>query len=138
VEEEQRGSGLALPWVDLAAFAERAIDLASEDRGRMVVEAGWVFFHRGLVDAAVALEHATGSSARDLLASYERYHQSVFLTPPWPEIYVRDEQRQHNLAEAIAEYDRLLIAYRELGYNTFILPKVGVGERADFVLRNLR
>lgn len=55
VEEEQRSEGLALPWVDLAAFAKRAIDLASEDRRRMVDEASWVFFDRGLVDAAVAL-----------------------------------------------------------------------------------
>ncbi|WIJ25899.1 AAA family ATPase [Devosia sp. RR2S18] len=137
VEEQQRGDGLALPWVDLSAFAKRAIDLASEDRRRMVDEPGCVFFDRGLVDAAVALEYATGSSAKDLLASYDRYHQRVFLTPPWPEIYVTDEQRQHTLAEAIAEYDRLLIAYRELGYDTFILPKVGVGDRADFVLRHL-
>jgi predicted ATPase len=137
VEEEQRGDGLALPWVDLSAFAKRAIDLASEDRRRMVDEPSCVFFDRGLVDAAVALEYATGSSAKDLLASYDRYHQSVFLTPPWPEIYVTDEQRQQNFAEAIAEYDRLLIAYRELGYDTFILPKVGVGDRADFVLCNL-
>lgn len=103
----------------------------------MVDEAGCVFFDRGLVDAAVALEYATGSSAKDLLASYDRYHQSVFLTPPWPEIYVTDEQRQQNFAKAIAEYDRLLIAYRELGYDTCILPKVGVGDRADFVLRHL-
>jgi predicted ATPase len=78
VEEEQRGDGLALPWVDLSAFAKRAIDLASEDRRRMVDEAGCVFFDRGLVDAAVALEYATGSSAKDPLASYDRCHQSVF------------------------------------------------------------
>lgn len=137
VEEEQRGQGLSLPWIDLSAFAMRAIDLASEDRKRMLEKAGWVFFDRGLVDAAVALEHATGLSARNLLALYDRYYQSVFLTPPWPEIYVTDEQRQQDLAEAIAEYDRLLIAYRELGYDTVILPKVAVGDRADFVLSHL-
>lgn len=137
VEEEQHGDGLALPWIDLSAFAKRAIDLASQDRERLVDEVDWVFFDRGLVDAAVALEHATGTSAKHLLASYDRYHQSVFLTPPWPEIYVTDEQRQHNLDEAIAEYDRLLRAYRELRYDTVILPKVGVRDRADFVLRNI-
>jgi predicted ATPase len=137
VGEEQRGDGLALPWVNLAAFAKRAINLAAEDRRRMGNEAGWVFFDRGLVDAAVALEHATGVPARILLEPYDRYHQKVFLTPPWPEIYVTEKERQHDLAEAIAEYDRLLIAYRELGYETFILPKVAVEDRADFVLRHL-
>lgn len=137
VEEELRGDGHGLPWVDLAAFANRAVNLAAEDRRRMSSEAGWVFFDRGLVDAAVALEHATGSPARNLLASYDRYHERVFLTPPWPEIYVTENERQHDLAEAIAEYDRLVIAYRELGYETFILPKVPVEDRADFVLRHL-
>jgi predicted ATPase len=137
VEEEQRRDGLALPWVDLAAFAKRAIDLAAEDRRRIGNEAGWVFFDRGLVDAAVALEHATGSPAGSLLASHDRYHQRVFLTPPWPEIYVTEKERQHDLADAITEYDRLLIAYRELEYDTFILPKVAVKDRADFLLCHL-
>lgn len=137
VEEEQRGDGLALPWVDLAAFAKRAINLAAEDRSRIGNEAGWVFFDRGLVDAAVAFEHATGVPARNLLVSYDRYHHRVFLTPPWPEIYVTEKERQHDLAEAIAEYDRLLVAYRELGYETLFLPKVAVEDRADFVLCHL-
>lgn len=61
-------------------------------------------------------------------------HQSVFLTPPWPEIYVNDVERQHGLAEAVAEYDRLIIAYRELGYETVVLPKVGVTDRAGSIL----
>lgn len=138
VEEELRGDGTALPWVDLSAFASRAIRVAADDRKRMADETTWVFFDRGLVDAAVAIEHTTGQPARDVLASYDRYHREVFMTPPWPEIYVTDNERQHDLAEAVAEYDRLLIAYGELGYDTRILPKVDVGERADFVLHHLR
>lgn len=67
----------------------------------------------------------------------DRYHQTVFLTPPWPEIYVTDKERQHDLAAAVAEYDRLLIAFGELGYDTLIVPKVRVEERADFVVRHL-
>lgn len=70
----------------------------------MVGGAGWVFFDLGLVDAAVALEYATGSSARNVLASYDRYHRSVFPTPPWPEIYVTDKQREHNLPEVISDW----------------------------------
>lgn len=98
---------------------------------------GWVFFDRGLVDAAVALEHATGRAARDLLAGFDRYHRLVFLTPPWPEIYRKDGERRHDLAAAVAEYERLLKAYRELGYETVVLPKVTVEERVDLVLDRL-
>tara|TARA_R100000365_G_C2740148_1_gene68871 strand:- start:1259 stop:1816 length:558 start_codon:yes stop_codon:yes gene_type:complete len=138
VEEKLRGDGSALPWVDLKAFANRALSLAANDRHDVPEEAGWVFFDRGLVDAAVALQHATGRTAAGVLTAYRRYHERVFLAPPWPEIFETDGERRHSLAEASAEYDRLLKTYRELDYETVILPKVSVEERADFVLRTLR
>lgn len=138
VEEEMRGDGSALPWVDLAAFARRAIEMARSDRQVSDAATGWVFFDRGLVDAAVALQHATGHSAAAILEQSQRYHRQVFVTPPWPEIFATDTERRHRLADAIAEYDRLLPAYSEFGYETIILPKVGVGERADFVMHHLR
>lgn len=133
VEEELRGEGRALPWVNMAAFAERAIELAAADRKHVASETGWVFFDRGLVDAAVALQHATGRSIHDTLAPFDRYHTRVFLAPPWPEIYATDESRRHDLAEAIKEYDRLVSAFRELDYETIIVPRDNVSERANFI-----
>ncbi len=138
IEEELNGDGRALPWVNLSAFANRAVQMALADRNRLAHEDDWIFFDRGLVDAAVALQHATGQSARDLLKRHDRYHQRVFLTPPWPEIYVHDDERQHDFAEAVAEYDRLRCAYADLAYDTVILPKVSVSERAEFLLHHLR
>jgi predicted ATPase len=138
VEEELRGDGRALPWTDPAAFARRAIAVAARDRERAGEAGGWTFFDRGLVDAAVALQHETGEPAARVLDRYDRYHAQVFLTPPWPEIYVVDAGRRHGLDEAVPEYDRLLAAYADLGYRTIVLPKVGVVERADFVLDRLR
>ena len=61
----------------------------------------------------------------------------MFLTPPWPEIYRTDPERRHGLDMALTEYSRLLQTYSSLGYEVSILPKVGVEERADFVLRTL-
>jgi len=49
-------------------------------------EAGWVFFDRGVVEAAVVLQHATGRPVRDMLRSSGRYHTNVFPTPSRPEI----------------------------------------------------
>jgi predicted ATPase len=137
VAEEVLGAGSALPWVDLAAFARRAIAMALEDRERMRATTGWVFFDRGLIDAAVALQHATGEPVVDALGRAHRYHRRVFLTPPWPEIYCRDGARQHDLGAAIAEYDRLLTSYRRLGYEAVILPKTTVEERASLIMRRL-
>lgn len=137
VAEETLGAGSALPWVDLAAFARRAIAMALADRARARATTGWVFFDRGLVDAAAALQHATGEPVLDALGLAHRYHRRVFLTPPWPEIYRRDGARQHDLGAAIAEYERLATAYRRLGYETVTLPKASVEARTELIIRRL-
>lgn len=137
VKEELESGGRALPWVDGAAFARRAIAMALADRAAAGDQPGWVFFDRGLVDAASALQHMTGEPALETLARPHPYHRRVFLTPPWPEIYGTDPERRHGLDAASAEYERLLEAYPALGYEVVVLPKVSVAERADFVLDTL-
>ena len=138
VKQELAVEGSALPWVNKAAFARRAIELAIADRSAAAERpAGWVFFDRGLVDAAAALQHLTGEPTLEPLGQAYRYHRRVFLAPPWLEIYVTDPERRHGLDEAIAEYRRLLVVYPSLGYEVTVLPKAGVAARADFVLRTL-
>jgi len=44
VKEELKGNGSALPWVDEAAFAHRAIEMALADRVSASALEGWVFF----------------------------------------------------------------------------------------------
>jgi len=98
---------------------------------------GWVFFDRSLVDAAAGLQQVTGEQVLAALGRSHRYHRRVFLTPPWPEIYVTDPERRHGIGTALAEYSRLLEAYASLGYEVLVVPKVGVVERADFILNAL-
>ena len=136
--QELVGDGSALPWVNKAAFARRAIELAIADRRAAADRpAGWVFFDRGLVDAAAALQDLTGEPRLDTLGPAHRYHRRAFLAPLWPEIYVTDPDRRHGLDEAIAEYRRLLIVYPSLSYEVILLPKVSVATRVDFVLHAL-
>ena len=137
VREERAGDGAALPWVDPAAFARRAVAMALADRTTAQDLTGWVFFDRGLVDAAAALEHATGEAVLEPLGRAHRYHRRVFLVPPWPEIHVNDPERPHGFEAATAEYGRLLSAYERLGYAVSILPKTDVAARAGFVLERL-
>jgi predicted ATPase len=135
VKEELASGGSALPWVDEVAFARRAIAMALADRVTASGLDGWVFFDRGLVDAAAGLQHLTGEQMLAALGQCHRYHRRVFLTPPWYEIYETDPERRHGFGVAAAEYSRLCEAYPLLGYEVLVLPKVGVIERADFVLR---
>lgn len=137
VREEMRGAGEALPWVDLSAFARRAIDMALRDRKDAENIDGWVFFDRGLIDAAAALDHAAGGSTVTRLGKRHRYHSRIFFAPPWPDLFASDKERPHDLIEATAEYQRLLTAYGSLGYEIDLLPRASVETRADYMLGRL-
>ena len=138
VREETAQGGTALPWGDAEAFIHRAIEMALEDRRRAEAMPGWVFFDRGLFDAISALTDMTGEPALHELGRQHRYRQTVFVTPPWPEIYETDAERKHGLAQAEAEYVRLVRDYRLLDYAVLEVPKLPVIERADWMLAQLR
>ncbi len=137
IAEERRDGGIALPWKDPEAFLRRAIELAQYDITQLSGSGRWAFCDRGLVDSAAGLAHLTGEPISTHLGSELTYHRKVFLTPPWPEIYVNDEDRQHPLSDAVQEYERLLEVYPSVGYELVIVPKTDVRTRADFVLRHL-
>ena len=137
VAEELANGDSALPWGDPVAFARRAIRLSLADRAFSRDRSGWVFFDRGLIDAASALEDLADKPVLNRLARRYRYNKNVFLTPPWPEIYVKDNERRHDLADGVDEYKRLCKVYPSLGYKLHILPKASVADRADLVLKVL-
>lgn len=137
VRDELATGGTALPWIDMAGFAARAVEMALADRAGARRLPGWVFFDRGLIDAALALEHASGEPVAAKLTHKHRYADTVFLAPPWPKLYETDAERGLPLADALAEYDRLAAAYPALGYTVVELPRASTAARADFVLRTL-
>lgn len=91
-EARDSGDDRRLPWVDAAAFAERALEMFAAD---FEAAQGLTFFDRGIVDAAVAIA-ATGGVYPINMIELLRYDR-LFLAPPWPEIYVNDEDRRHSL-----------------------------------------
>lgn len=137
VQNQLKMNGQALPWLDLEAFLHEAIKLAKDDYESAASRSGPFFFDRGLIDAASALRHLGQDKWFEIVRNDFRYCQKVFLTPPWPEIYVTDAERHHGLNAAIEEYDRLLRDFSELGYEVVILPKVSVEERTAFILDEL-
>lgn len=140
VRDELATDGRALPWVDAARFAHRCVDTARADLAHHDRDQ-WAFFDRGLVDADTALRHYQGGrymgSSACSIEELQSYHGRVFLTPPWPELYANDEERQLNFTDAVDEYSRLLDTYERLGYSITVLPKVGVTGRSDLILAEL-
>lgn len=135
VADELAGEGKALPWVDMKAFALRAVAVARSDLLAAQDSDGLVFFDRGLIDAAVALAHSGGPAIEETLGHTERYETRVFVVPPWREIFTGDAERRHGFDAAVQEHHRIVQALDALGYMRIALPRVSVEERAEIVLR---
>jgi hypothetical protein len=86
------------------------------------------FFDRGIIDQLGGFRHLNLPVPRHLLTAAERlrYHERVFVAPPWPEIFANDSERRHNFDEAAASYESLLRTYESFGYRAIVLPKVTV------------
>ena len=92
----------------MAAFLREALRVAAMDLEGTARDAGPVFFDRGLIDAAAALQRLCGVPLAQSLGESRPYGRLVFLAPPWPDIYCADEARRHGFPEAEAEYAHLV------------------------------
>jgi len=139
VREEQARGGEALPWVNPQAFAARAIEMAMEMFERTATLSGPVFFDRSFIDAISYLAHLNGalSAEHEALIRDKRYEETVFLVPPWPEIFVNDAERQLGFDVAVEEYKRLCLSYEAFCYTPVVLPKASINDRTEIVLRCL-
>ncbi len=137
VADETARGGNALPWTDLEAFLRRAVEMSIADREAALGGNGLVFFDRGLIDAASALQALTGEPALRDLAGRHRYHRLVFIAPPWPGIFRADAERRHGYDAAVDEYERLMRDVPAVGYDAAELPRTTPAERADVVLAAL-
>lgn len=135
VADELAGAGKALPWVDMKAFALRAIDVAKSDLEAAQAIDDIVFFDRGLIDAAVALAYSGGPTIQETLGETLPYERRVFIVPPWRELFAEEVERRHSFDAAVQEHHRIELALDTLGYMRTELPKVTVKERAEIVLK---
>ncbi|MBX7501410.1 AAA family ATPase [Qipengyuania sp. YG27] len=125
------------PWDDAEAFLRAAADMAMADLAAHASIDEPVFYDRGLFDALAGLERIGVTPVADALGEERPYAGGVFLAPPWPEIYAEDSMRRHDFEAARDEYEHLAELLPKLGYSPLTLPKLPVGDRADFVLRKL-
>ncbi|OZM70434.1 ATPase [Amycolatopsis antarctica] len=127
--------GRALPWADPGLFAETM--LAWELRSyRLATElTGQVVFDRGVPDVAGYLRLLGRPVPAHMHRAAERfrYRATVFIAPPWPEIFVGDAERRQDLEEAERTHDAMLHVYAHHGYQLVPLPKDTVEARARFV-----
>ncbi len=136
IREQQACGGRLLPWEDLAGFARECRRRMKEELAAATGPTP-IWFDRGLPDIIAYLRHARLPIPLGLHEEARGYSGLVFMTSPWPEIYVQDPQRPQTFAEATALYLALLTAYSECGFRVVPLPQTTPERRRDFVLHQL-
>ncbi len=92
-----------------------------------------IFFDRSFLEV-VSYFQSIGIHKYDYLINELRFYHSIFLTPPWKEIFSQDDERKHSFEDAVKEYDQIIKFYPKYGYDMIELPKVSVKERAEYIL----
>ena len=136
VKEQAAIGGDALPWSNLQKFLELALSRYLFTFNSQPSSGKSVFFDRGIIDAVQL--NAPQPEYFQNAAKRFKYNRLVFLVPPWKEIFKSDAERKHDFETAVKEFDELIIKYKNFGYEVVLIPKMSVGERADFILEKLK
>jgi len=144
VKEQIDTKGDAVPWKDLKKYCELVMertiaDYHSAKEAAKAAQHEVVFFDRSLLDVISyyqTLETKT-LNKYDRFIKELRYHPSVFITPPWEEIFCQDKERQFSFKEATQLYEPLLKFYAQAGYSLLEIPRAEVEVRIQFVIDSL-
>ena len=127
------------PRPDPRTFAQEILRRDIEKYRRHTHEPNWVFFDRGVVEAAGMVHEVDPLPADELgaMLSVYRFHPLVFILPPWDDIYRNDNARDQAFADAIEVHDKVVRWYRSCGYVLHEVPRLPVAQRTQHVLRVL-
>lgn len=135
IQDQTRIGGAGWHGQDRRLFAELMLGWEMRSWHEARALDGPVFFDRGVPDVIGYLDLYEGHVPDHVLraAALFRYNPTVFLAPPWPEIFGPDDERRQGFDEAVATADAMSRAYSAAGYDVLPLPLASVDARVDFV-----
>lgn len=138
IEEQLQIGGDLVPWVDMDRFSLACMERMKEFYKKSSDQP--TFFDRGLPDVLGYLYLTGCEETKEVVEQVSpfSYHQTVFILPPWKEIYETDHVRKEPFAEAIELHNHLKRAYEDLGYNVVEVPHLPVDKRVDYILGSLK
>ena len=97
-----------------------------------------IFFDRGIPDVHAYMNHFKTEYPEIYLEKSKKYsYDSIFLLPPWKEIYTTDDVRYESYELSVSIYNHLKSAYTELDYDIIEVPFGDIKMRTDFILQHL-
>ncbi len=138
IKEQLETGGDILPWKNLKRFSELLMKLRIKQFDE-VLHQGFTFFDRGIPDIISYMQRSDLHIPVDYFSHVNKcnYYPTVFIVPPWKEIYKVDGERKEDYETACMINDLIIRTYEELGYQTVILPKISIKERTDFILNEI-
>lgn len=140
IQEQLQKGGTSLPWADKKGFAYEMLKMGKGDYKDALCSNSLVFFDRAIPDVIGYLKLCNLPIHKNVWESARcnRYHKTVFITPPWKEIYLNDAERKQSFEEAIATYEMMFQVYSNLNYAVVEIPRTTVEKRIDFIFRILK
>ena len=97
-----------------------------------------VFFDRGIPDVHAYMNYlGVNYPTLYIEKSLEFRYTTIFMTPPWQEIYESDNERYESYEQALAIHNHLKKTYRELDYVINEVPVDTVKKRVDYILNKM-
>jgi len=139
IQSQLASGGQALPWSDRRAFARQMLKHEVRSYRAAQLQPGPVLCDRGIPDIVgyLQLEQLPTSSCLLHAARNFRYHQRVFIAPPWPEIYRQDAERKQTPEIAGQTWQAMVRVYCELGYALTEIPHGPVAARVQFLQEHI-
>lgn len=97
-----------------------------------------VFIDRGIPDILAYMNYI-GDAYPAFFdeACKDHVYTTIFVLPPWKEIYKSDTERYENYEQAVLIHEHLMETYEKYGYSIIEVPKDTVENRVDFILNQL-
>lgn len=128
-----------MPWANVALYTIM-LKGSVESYMEHIKNENIVFFDRGILDT-VCYSEMTGNGISAEMDAYARnclYNRTVFILPPWFEIYATDDERKQNWEEAETTYHKMKVMYERYGYNVIDVPKDSVENRIKYMEKCLK
>jgi|SRR5690606_7834106 Predicted ATPase len=137
IQEEMRAKSDGLPWLNKAKYAKLMLETSIKTYIRVCSNRSTdvVFFDRGILDSIcyMSMENIPITpETRSKITAYP-YADTVFILPPWKEIYVTDNERKQTWKEAVYTFNKMKETYLNYGYKVIEVPKCGVDKRRKFI-----
>jgi predicted ATPase len=133
IREQVEAGGTAVPWLDAKACCDLTTARDITDFDRLAGETRRVFFDRGLMDM-YGTNGVPPSPELVEAVRTRRYSRTVFVFPPWREIYATDAERREDWSRMEAVFEEILRTLPQLGYAPVVVPIGTLEARAAFVL----